>query len=159
MLHILLFLSVFNIHDHHVSVCDIIFNQKNGSIEIIQSVIADDFEKALKSEFKLTSLDLLNPEMQETNEKFAKKYFEEMFQLFQNGEKLEQTWIGFEVIDNQLRAYIEIEGITNTNNLTLNDRILINEFRKQQNMVHWKFGKNLKTTVLSRRETVVELLP
>lgn len=156
-MNLFLFLAFFNLHDHHVSVCDIIYNKNNGSLEIIQSVIVDDLEKVLKKPSQRKNLDLLHPAQVEANEELIKNYFEKHLQLFQNGEMLAQTWIGYEIIENQVRAYIEIENIAGTENISLVDNILVADFRKQQNMVHWKFGDKLQTTVLSRTNSVAEL--
>jgi len=159
MLNLLLFISFFNLHDHHISVCDLVYNDKNKSIEIIQTVIAGDLEKALKKELKRKGIDLLNEENFEENEVLVSQYFEENFRIFQNDKKLKQSWIGYEIIDNELRAYIEIEGVLNTENLLLKDYILTSHFRKQKNMVHYKLGETLKTEVLTRNFTDLVLNP
>lgn len=157
MLNLLLFISFFNLHDHHISVCDLVYNEQNKTIEIIHTAIVGDLEKALKKESKRKRIDLLNEDRFEENESLVSQYFEENFQIFQNEKELKHKWIGYEVIENELRAYIEIEGIITTENLVLKDYFLIEHFRKQKNMVHYKLGENLKTRVLSRKLTDLEL--
>lgn len=157
MLHILLFLSFFKLHDAHISVCDIIFNEKTGSIEIIHAVMIDDFENALKKVPGQKNIDLLLPETYESNDETIKQYFEEHFKLYRSGEQLEFTWIGYEVVDAHLRAYFEFENIRNPEGLILNSKILTKEHRKQQNMIHWKFGEKLQTAILSRNKSNLEL--
>ncbi len=157
MLNLLLFISFFNLHDHHISVCDLVYNEQNKSIEIIHTAIVEDLEKALKKELNKKGIDLLNEDNFEENEDLVSQYFEENVRLFQNEKELKHSWIGYEVIDNELRAYIEIEDIFNTENLMLKDYFLTEHFRKQKNMVHYKFGEKLKTKVLSRGLTDLEL--
>ena len=159
MLNLLLFISFFNLHDHHISVCDLVYNEENKSIEIIHTAIVGDLEKALKKELKRKGIDLLNEDNFEENEALVSQYFEESFRIFQNEKELKHIWIGYEVIDNELRAYIEIEEVLNTENLKLKDYFLTDHFRKQKNMVHYKLGEKLKTAVLNRKLTDLELAP
>lgn len=159
MLNLLLFISFFNLHDHHISVCDVFYNHENKTIEIIQTVIVGDLEKALKKELKQKGIDLMNEDNSEENEVLIRQYFENNFRIFQNEEILKHSWIGYEIIDNELSAYIEIGGVLNTENLMLKDYILTDHFRKQKNMVHYKLGEKLKTKVLSRKLTDLELTP
>ncbi len=159
MLNLLLFISFFNLHDHHISVCDLVYNEQNKSIEIIHTAIVGDLEKALKKDLNRKGIDLLSEANLDENEALVSQYFEDNFQIFQNEKELKHSWIGYEVIDNELRAYIEIEGVLNTENLMLKDYFLTEHFRKQKNMVHYKLGDKLKTKVLSRRLTDLGLTP
>ncbi len=156
---ILLVLNAFTAHDYHVSVCEVVYNSQNQSLEVIQSVIVDDFEKTLKKAFKKKKIDLLSEEQFEENGILIQSYFEENLILFQNEQQLKSTWIGHEIDDTNLTAFIEFENISKTEAIKLQSTLMTERFRKQQNMVHWKFGEDFKTSVLNRKNILVELIP
>ena len=101
----------------------------------------------------------MSDEQFEANSELVRLYFEENLTFFQNEAPLQPTWIGYETNDTNLSAYIEFENVPTTEEIKLQSTIMIERHRKQQNMVHWKFGEGYKTFVLNRKNIDVELTP
>lgn len=154
---VLLVFQSFAAHDYHISVCDIVYNQPNQSLEVIQTVDIADFEKTLKKTFKKKKIDLLSKAQFEENGKLTRLYIEDNLIFLQNEAPLKPTWIGYEINDTNLTAYIEFENVSSQNAIKLQNTIMIERHRKQQNLVHWKFGEGYKTSVLNRKNIEVEL--
>jgi len=138
------------IHPFHVSVCEIVFNPKNQSLEITHKFFVDDLEEALNAHFN-RELDLLqNPE---DIDAYLQPYLEAKFQLKCDNKPMELIFLGSEFEDDALRCYMEINNISNLSQAEVTNKVLLDTFEDQQNLVHVRVSGKVKSILISNSET------
>lgn len=134
-------------HEFYVSVCEIDYNEENKSLEIALKLFTDDLEKAIEKQgvvgYKLDDT--------EKSDEYLFKYLKNGFQLTVNGKKIEYTFIGKEVLlDNVTWCYMEAKGIAEVKSVEVMNALLTELFDDQKNMVHVKVGDKTKSLILRK---------
>ena len=141
------------VHAFHVSVCDMVWNEETASLQIIQSVFADDLEAAIKKTYQVQSVDLFNGDAKAESEEWIQRYVRDNFHIAINNEKHALQWIGYEIVENTLRYYIEVEGVQKGDVVVIESRLLTDLFKDQENIVHCKVRKKTESIKLNGRNT------
>ncbi len=150
MFGVLLILKLVFCHPFHVSVCEIAYDHKDKALEITHRIFLDDMENALQEYHGLTSFDITRPiENHDLNELFY-AYFNENFKIKVNKEALKYEFIGYELEKDVIYAYLEVLNLSSFNDLEVFNTILIQMFDDQENLVHVKKRKKIKTLRLNR---------
>ncbi|HHP7242844.1 MAG TPA: DUF6702 family protein [Cyclobacteriaceae bacterium] len=150
MLEVLLVLNLVFYHPFHVSVCEIAYDQEDKALEITHRIFLDDMENALREYHDLTQFDITRPtENLELNE-LLRAYFNENFKIKVNEEPLKYEFLGFELEKDVIYAYLQVVNLTSFNDLEVFNTILIQMFDDQENLVHVKKRKKIKTLRLNR---------
>ena len=154
---LLIYISLLVVHPFHVSVCEIEFNAEQQSLEVQQSIFADDLEHALQSTYGLSKLDIMSKAAHDKNEEWIKKYVREHL-IFEVAEKtLAFNWIGYQLQGHNIQCYFEFTNIPLASTIQVTNQILLPQFPKQKNMLHYKASDEIETTVLNRRKNSVTL--
>ncbi len=139
-------------HDFHVSVSQIEFDQKNQAIEISQRIFADDFEKILNLEEDDATIDILI----EFNNKDVlakiKAYVLENFKVSINGKRTELNYLGAKLEGDAVVCFIEISKIKKLKSIMVESTILTAMFADQVNLVHVKVNGKNKSMKLDLRQ-------
>lgn len=134
------------VHDFKMSVCEMTFPSENEDLQLKFYLFQDDLKAALYG----------NPDVPAIDEEKAKNYLETHFRLTLNGQpatlqfhsmrmKNDQVLLEFTSPGTRYRSPLEL-GVHNT--------ILINQFRKQVNMVYLVApGKDRITLMLQASKT------
>lgn len=151
-----IFLIVFKLaaflHPFHVSVTDIRHNKENRSLEITQRIFLDDLEAALKplSEEKL---DLFDADNLVKNQPLINKYITERFKVYVNGKAVEFTYLGQEKEDASVWVYLEIPKVRRIKTIEVENRLLMETYEDQTNLVHVEYKGKLKSMRLTRKDS------
>lgn len=122
-------------HDFHVSIMTIDCNAKTGSLEITLKIFTDDLEKSILSLGGPKLAVGATGEDSETDQ-FIFKYLQNRLSFEVNGKLATPKWVGKEVEMDATWCYLEIRNVGELNQIILTNRILLEIFADQSNLVH-----------------------
>lgn len=150
---IILSLSILpiNLEDHkfYLSLTDIVYDQKEERLKITCDVFVDDFENLLETRYQRNFL-LVKSDEYDYTERFIKKYLADKFSIRLNGNKEEIKYLGKEYNDDKLRFYLYVEEVTPFKKIQISNKILMDLFEDQKNMVHVSNGADTKSLLLEK---------
>lgn len=146
----------FSNHKYYVSLTDINYNKESKSLEIITNVFIDDIELELNKKYNL-DLQLNTKKQYPKSDSIFKTYFSEKLTLKVNDKQQNFHYIGVEFEGDLVFIYQEIKNIETPKEVEILNKILIQEFEDQQNVVKIKVGKQRKSKILDKK-TVKSLL-
>jgi hypothetical protein len=139
-------------HPFYVSVCQIDFNSENRTLEIAVKIFTDDFELALEETTDRKFFLGTPRELKEADE-LIKAYFEDHLKISLNKSEVELNYLGKEVEIDATWCYIESQTMPSSTlqgTITVTNRILLESFEDQSNIVHINAGGKSKSLLLNR---------
>ncbi len=124
-------------HDYHVAVCEI--NHKNGLLQITQKIFIDDLEKSIEKKQGVKLL-LGNVNQHQKAKEIIGNYLLAHFQLKSANKNLALTYLGYELENEQLFAYLQTKSPTKIKQLAVNFTLLFDTFSDQANLVHFNIN-------------------
>ena len=141
-------------HPIFVSVTEIEHNAKEKTLEVSCKIFTDDFEKTLRTEYKV-HVDLLDEKIRPTMDKVVNDYVQRHLKISADGKLVPLKYLGYEKIDEGIYSYFEASNIPTVQKLEVTDNVLL-EFNTQQiNLVHATVNGNRKSSKLSGAENKV----
>ena len=131
------------LHPFHISICEIEHNEDEKSLQITSRIFQDDFELALKQSGKADEF-FKNTSEQEA-EKVLQDFFNEHLQLSLESEPLEHKLLGFEIEENVVWSYLEIENVNAMEQVSVQYSVLIDTFNDQINLAHIRYRDQVKS--------------
>lgn len=131
-------------HPLHVSTTEVDFNAKEKTLEVSCRIYTDDFENILAKQSK-TKIDLSNPAVHKSMDEHVKKYIQSHLRFVVNGKATNINYIGFEKDDEATNVYVEIENVTNIQQLESRNSVLYDLFDDQMNILHVTRNGNRKS--------------
>ncbi|MGV3636959.1 MAG: DUF6702 family protein [Flavobacteriales bacterium] len=136
----LLFFGTLVPHDFFVSILTIRHTPVTQTLDLTWRITAHDIEHALES---VAPLKLGSAKEHPKADSLLNAYFTQHLVLMQD-KQLNWTWVGKELDGETLYCYLQVEGITTPNGLTVGNTLLQDLFYEQQNLVHVE-GEKLPT--------------
>jgi uncharacterized protein YuzE len=134
-------------HKFYVSITKIEYVSESGSLQIITQIFIDDIEKTLENRYN-TTVSLGTPKETTTDTALLKEYILQKLKIQINGKPVKLQYIGREYDTDMVKAYIEVEGIARLNTLEIENKILMDEYDEQQNIIHFKTKKTRRSLIL-----------
>ena len=149
LLLVLPLVSATSDHKFYVSITNIEFVKEKSSLQIITKIFIDDIENALRKDYdKSISLDS-KKETSEADE-FLKQYILQKIKIKVNGKPVKLDYIGKEYDTDMVVAYIEVTGISDLKTLEIENKVLMEIFPEQKNIIHLKTSKSRRSLILER---------
>lgn len=141
----------FTAHKYYLSLTEITFSEKQQSIQIIMNVFMDDIELVLN---KKNNIDLRLTTKQEltNNDIYFKNYLEETFFIKIDDSEKKINYLGKEYEGDLVYFYLEILEVENFNAIEVTNKVLIDQFSKQQNLIKLKKGNKHKSVLLTQEK-------
>lgn len=139
-------------HAFYASVCEIEHNARAKTLEISVKIFVDDLEAALKDE-GTGALYFGEPREHEKADEYVHNYLKNHLSITVNKKAKNFTYIGKEMDNDALWVYMEVPKVGRLKTLTLDNRILVDKYDKQRNIVHIKKGNIKKNMLLSKSKT------
>ncbi|CAA0195525.1 DUF6702 family protein [Tenacibaculum maritimum] len=140
----------FSIHKYYLSLTQIAFNEKHQSVQIIMNLFIDDIETAINQTYHIDAQLTTNKELQNIDTYFI-KYLETNFKIKINGSSKTYNFIGKEYDGNIVYFYLEVENIPLVKAIEVENKILMNYFLEQQNLIKTKIGKQHKSLLFTKK--------
>lgn len=141
-------------HDFHVSVCEIQFDEKSRALEVTHRIFLDDLEETLKNWSGDRKIDVLAPSDSLKFQEMLGKYIMGNFSISTNGKKSGLRYLGSEIEDDVMYCYIEVTGVKKLKSLGVENTILMEQFDDQVNLVHiLRKGEKTKSLKLDSKRS------
>ena len=143
------FFTGFNTHKFYVSTTKVNYVKEKKSIQIISKIFVDDLEQVLQN--RHNSKVQLDPKKEtELDQNYLLNYILKKLKFKVNKNDTQLIYIGKEYDIDILNIYFEIEDIETLKSLEIENKILIDLFPEQQNIIHFSNQKNKKNLILDK---------
>ena len=143
-------LFAFAIHKYHFSLTKIIYSTKNQSLQITMRYFIDDIETAINSLENIES-ELDTDHEVKNIDSLLQKYVFNNFIIKLNNLPAKLSFIGKEYEKDIVYFYLETDTVTKINNLEIQNKILLQTFDDQQNVVKIDLNNQKKTLYLKNK--------
>jgi hypothetical protein len=137
----------FKAHPYFVSVTEIEHNATDKTLEISCKLFTDDFEKALRKNYK-TPIDLLKPTDRTAMNKVVADYVTKRLTINVDGKVTTLQFVGYEQQEEGIVSFYEVKNITTVNKLDITNSVLYDFKPSQINIIHTLVDGNRKSTRL-----------
>lgn len=136
-------------HPFYVSICQVDHNTESQSLELTFKIFVDDLNTGLKAH---TDEKMWIGDEQEhaDAETLVQKYLQNRVQFKVNGAPAAFNWIGKEVEEDICWVYMEIPNVPQLTTLEVTNRILLETFADQSNIVHVHANGTEKSMTMRR---------
>ncbi len=138
-------------HPIYVSVTEIEHNAKDKTLEISCKIFTDDFEKALRQNYKGT-VDLLQPKDKTAMNKLVADYVQKHLLIKADGKPVALQFLGYEQEEEGIESYYQVNNIASVKKLDITDNILFEYKKEQISIIHTSVSGNKKSTKLVNPE-------
>ena len=146
----------FGLHKYYISLTKIDFVEKEKSIQITMRFFIDDIEKTLENRYEIDLELATNKENKKANI-YLERYIASKFEVIINQNVKLYKFLGKEYENDVVFFYLEITDIEMINQISIQNRMLFEEFPDQENFVKLDINNSKKTFVL-RKENDKEML-
>lgn len=144
-------ISAVPTHKFYVSITKIEYVKEKNSLQIITKIFIDDIEAALRERFG-QDISLATSKETETADNDLKQYILQNLKIKVNGKNTQLRYLGKEYETDMVVAYLEVEPITSLKTIAIENKILMEIFPEQQNIIHLKTANNRKSLILDQEE-------
>lgn len=144
-------ISAVPTHKFYVSITRIEYVKEKNSLQIITKIFIDDIEAALRERFG-QDISLATSKETETADNDLKQYILQNLKIKVNGKNTQLRYLGKEYETDMVVAYLEVEPITSLKTIAIENKILMEMFPEQQNIIHLKSANNRKSLILDQEE-------
>ena len=145
-------ISATSAHKFYVSITKIEYVKEKKSLQIITKIFTDDIEDALQHRYD-PSISLDTKKETETSDEYVQKYIIQKLNIKVNGKPVQLNYIGKEYDVDMLVAYIEVTNVPNLKSIEIENKVLMEMFPEQQNIIHLKTTNSRKSLMLDKDES------
>lgn len=149
---ICLFFTGAGNHPIYVSMAEIEYNAKARSLEVSCKLFTDDFERALRLDYK-THVDLINPTDKTAMDKLVMDYVLKHFTIYTDGKPVAMKYLGYEHIDEGIFSYFEAENIAEPKTVGIFNTLLYTYHEQQMGLMHITVNGTRKSTKLNNPDS------
>lgn len=147
LLTVLLTTLSFTAHKFYVSITKVEFSPEESSLQIISKLFIDDIEDVLQARYNPSIVMSGENETAAVGE-FLKEYVLQKLVVEINGEPVTLNYLGHEYDNDLVKTYIEVTGVSELKSISVENKMLMELFEEQQNIIHVKRFKKRKSLVL-----------
>ena len=151
ILNYLIFLLVGWFHPLHLSISEIVLNPKTNNLEISHRIFVDDLEDDLK-ERTGQSINLSKPHDPKLVQQLVGDYLKQHFRLQVNGKTVQPHYLGFEVEEEAIWAYMEVPKVRQVSSVNVQNTIFFKRFTDQLNLINVTVGDKLQSLRLQANQ-------
>jgi len=142
------FFIAFTAHKYYLSLTKIEYVAASKSVQITARIFIDDLETALNKKYnKSFELDT-NQELKDTDESI-KKYISKHLNIKINNNLTPFNYLGKKYETDVVYIFAEIENISAIKSIEVQNRVLMNEFSEQQNIIKLNINNKKKSFILT----------
>ncbi len=139
-------------HKFYVSITKVEYVKEKNSLQLITKIFIDDLEAAIQKHYD-PSVVLGTKKETEAEAELLKKYILDKITVKINGKAVQLNYLGKEYTTDMLVAYIEVEKVASLQTIEIENKMLMELFPEQQNIIHVKTPTNRKSLILDRDES------
>lgn len=155
-MYVILFLiaSLFQTHEFHVSQCEIQYRPDEAHVAVVMHLFIDDLELALNGA-GYDSIYLCTEKERDDANLLIEEYINEYFQIQADDKSIPFQMIGKEVSEDLMAiwCYIEAMNIPPFQEVNIQNKVLLETFEDQKNIVSFEYvGQKKKHFLFDRSE-------
>ncbi|MFM1878766.1 MAG: hypothetical protein RLZZ241_1632 [Bacteroidota bacterium] len=141
-------------HKFYVSVTHVEYAEASSAIQIISRIFIDDMEEILQERYGIKA-GLATDHESATATGFIEKYLRAKMVVSINGLSTKFNYLGQRYERDLLICYLEIPAvaISNLRTLEVENKVLMDIFEEQRNLIHFKVQEHKKSVVLTTENT------
>lgn len=151
-----LLLSSF-LHELHLSMSTISYNDAENRVEVQQRMFYDDLEKTLRQQLNNEKFDILNPQSKVNLDSVLIEYMNANIEFQINSESLELELLEYEFTDDAIVIYCYSNDVSYPEKVRLHSSLLFELFEDQTNVVSIKVGNKKKSGKFSLGSKALEV--
>ncbi len=136
--------KLYLLHPFHVSICDVTYDSNDKHLKISVRLFADDLEIGLSDYTNTPDLNISELDSTKLNI-LLNTYLLENLHFTINKKKLPIHYLGSQKEDNGIWCFLENENLSPFNEISIFNSLLINFFNDQENLVHFRKNKSVKS--------------
>lgn len=137
------------VHPYYVTISQIDYNSSNESLEISMKMFTDDLENAL-NESGAGKLHLGEVDESEKADTYIGRYIAKQMEISVNGVPVKLSFLGKEVDMDVTWCYVEVLEVPTPQNMDISNRMFMEMFDTQVNIVHVNLGQKEKSALLNK---------
>lgn len=143
--------SFTGFHKYYISVTQIDYIKEKQTVQITSRIFIDDFENVLRQRYdENITLDVKNePKSVDEN---IENYLNGKIKIKINGKAANLVFIGKEYDLDIMRCYLEIDNVKDISSIEITNKILIDVFEEQQNIIKTNINSKKKSFILTKQE-------
>ena len=149
-------LFAFGSHKYYISLTKIDFIEEEKSVQITMRFFIDDIENTLESRYDV-ELDLATKEENKKANIYLEKYITSKFEIIINQDIKKFDFLGKEYKNDVVFFYLEIVDIVSIDQISVQNRMLFEDFPEQENYIKININ-NFKKTFVLRKDNDKEML-
>ena len=143
------FFAGFVAHKFYVSTTKVEYVKERKSIQIISKIFVEDLEQVLQERY--SSRVQLDPKKEtDLDQSYLLNYISQKLKFKINEKEAQLIYIGKEYDIDFLNIYFEIEDVDSLESIRIENKILIDLFPEQQNIIHFSNEKNKRNLILDK---------
>ena len=143
------FFAGFVAHKFYVSTTKVEYVKERKSIQIISRIFVEDLEQVLQERY--SSRVQLDPKKEtDLDQNYLLNYISQKLKFKINEKDAQLIYIGKEYDIDILNLYFEIEDVDSLESIRIENKILIDLFPEQQNIMHFSNEKNKRNLILDK---------
>lgn len=151
----LLIVNQANAHKFYMSICDMEYNPKSKSLQVVIKFFADDLEYVLEKESS-ERIFIGTPKEHEKTDTFLQEYLNKHFIVEQKKGSLNYNYIGKETDKDYTWVYLEYKNFKPDDSAFLTNNLFISYFKEQANKVNYTNGKLVNSFTLHQNKIAEE---
>lgn len=142
-----------NLHEFHLSKCDINYNEEESALQISLRIFIDDLEEAIAKVQNEENLKLCTNKEVANADSILVAYLSDNLTIRVDNENYDLSYVGKEVSEDLLAVwcYFEVTEVLPKEIIQIENKILIETFNDQSNVVALKFSKDKKEHFLMKK--------
>lgn len=150
-------LSSMGFHPLYLSICQVNHNPRNQSLEIAAKVFTEDLILALEQE-GVEGLHIGEAEEAEKADQYIGAYFQKQLGFKVNQQSVSYRYLGKEVELDVTWCYLEVLDVSEVSRIEVTNKLFMELFEPQRNIVHLRIGKQEKSIMLRKGQETQEVL-
>jgi hypothetical protein len=140
-------MSMTTAHKFYVSITKVEYIKEEKTLQIIAKIFTEDLEKTLRERYG-ADIHLDSKKETEIETEFIQKYLLKKIKVQVNNTPVTINYIGKEYENDVVKIYMEIENISEIKSFEIENKVLMDMYDEQQNIVHFKKNKIRKSLML-----------
>lgn len=136
-------------HKFYVSITKIEYVAERESIQIITQLFIEDIEQDLRKRYN-KEVFLGSKKETEADATLLKEYILQKLKIKVNGTPVTLHYLGKEYDNDLVKSYLEITGIKEFKEIEVENKILMDVFEEQQNIIHLKAKDHRRSLILDK---------
>jgi hypothetical protein len=136
-------------HKFYVSITTIEYAPEEQTLQLITKIFLDDIEAAMEARFG-RKFQLNSKKERKEDAEIVKEYVFQKLKIMVNGKQVALNYIGQEYDIDVVKLYIEIPNIKKLNTIEVENKVLLDIFDEQQNIIHVKNDSSRRSLILEK---------